>query len=71
MFLKNVCMFPISKVLNIKRFPCPRWEAVYSSDEEGEAGGAETQAVGAFFICSQKHFSEMFNRFVRKHLLFL
>merc|ERR1712192_329615 len=22
-----------------------RWEAVYSSDEEGEAGGAETQAV--------------------------
>ena len=22
-----------------------RWEAVYSSDEEGEAGGAETGAV--------------------------
>ena len=22
-----------------------RWEAVYSSDEEAEAGGAETQAV--------------------------
>lgn len=32
---------------NIKGSVCTRWEAVYSSDEEGEAGGAETQAVGA------------------------
>ena len=31
----------------LKKFCFPRWEAVYSSDEEGEAGGAETQAVGA------------------------
>ena len=33
----------------LKKFCFPRWEAVYSSDEEGEAGGAETQAVGGLF----------------------
>ena len=35
-----------------------RWEAVYSSDEEGEAGGAETQAVriGKYFFFEIQEF---------------
>ena len=34
---------------NFKSSLFHRWEAVYSSDEEGEAGGAETEAVLSIF----------------------